>query len=213
MEITFLDRFTNSGVTDNIAAFVRVENGVICDEFRVNIGARLASTIRQNASAPPNTPNLHNTRAIGAIIKDTPTILRDDQTSGLTKIRIAESTEKPIQRISFISLFFTSKKHANPSIVNAAITRATATSDRPSSIEHHSNMCMGYFHFSELVDQSYMVEIAIAHCEVPLCMAQSKNQEIHPILFRGTDCGHDGDNFDLVSSYTSISATNCSYIL
>ena len=34
METTFLHRFTNRGVTDNIAAFVRVENGVICEEFR-----------------------------------------------------------------------------------------------------------------------------------------------------------------------------------
>jgi len=171
MDTTFLNRFTKRGVTDNIAALVSVENGVICVVLRVNIGARLARTIKQNASAPPNTPNLHNTRAIGAIIRDTPTILSDAQISGLRKISKADNAEKPIHKMSFISLFFRSKKEASPSIANAAIIRTTVISDRVSIIEHHSNIRRGYSHFPDLADQFYIVEIGIACCEVPLGMA------------------------------------------
>src|SRR6185437_883779 len=213
IDTTFLHRFTKRGVTDKIAAFVSVENGVICDVLRVNIGARLARTIKQNASAPPNTPNLHNTRATGAIIRDTPTILSDDQISGLRKISTADSTEKPIHKMSFISLFFRSKKEANPSIANAAIIRTIAISENASIIEHHSNIHRGYSHFPELVEQFYIVEIGIAYCEVLLCMARSQNQEIHSILFYSIDCCDGSCYFDPVSSHTSISATNYSYIL
>src|SRR6185437_3813565 len=212
IDTTFLHRFTKRGVTDKIAALVSVENGVICDVLKVNIGARLARTIKQNASAPPNTPNLHNTRATGAIIRDIPTILSDTQMSGLRKIRTADSAEKPIHKISLISLFFRSKKEASPSITNAAIIRTIVISDKASNMEHHSDIHRGYSHFPELVEQFYIVETGIACCEVLLGMARSQNQEIHSILFYSIDCCHGSCDFDPVSSHTSISTTNYSYI-
>ncbi|SHO46708.1 hypothetical protein NSIN_30240 [Nitrosotalea sinensis] len=105
----------------------------------VNIGARLASTTRQRASAPPNIPSLHNKRATGAMIRDIPTTLRENKISGLNTTRRIDTPEKAIHNMSLISRFFRSRKDANPSMVKAAIIRTIFTTERPSNITFHSN--------------------------------------------------------------------------
>src|SRR5512143_634928 len=101
-------------------------------------------------------PSLHNTSATGATIKETPTILKDVQISGLRKIRRIDNPENPIQRISLISLFFRSKKDANPSITNAAIILTMLISERPSNIRSLQNIYMTCHYFPKLVEQSYI---------------------------------------------------------
>lgn len=82
----------------------------------LDMGASPARTIKQNASAPPNIPNFHNTNAIGATIRERHIIFSSVQKLGLMINSNTAIPEKTIQKISLISLFFKSIKDADPSM-------------------------------------------------------------------------------------------------
>jgi len=121
--IPFRIALTNSDIVDRSTALVNVVNGVIEPSEKVANGASAAKTIRQKASAPPKSPILHNTRAKGAIIRDTATPKRVSLNSGSKNSMTIAITPKIIHNKSWISLLQRSIVAAIVSIMSAKIMR------------------------------------------------------------------------------------------
>ena len=85
-------------MTNKIAAFDNVVNGVTGFELNVAIGAITASAINANASAPPNSPILHINITNGATINEKPTKAKFPMMSALRKTNPNPTPPKPIQK-------------------------------------------------------------------------------------------------------------------
>jgi len=91
------------GDTESNALLTKIENGLIAESDRVAIGAKADNTIKPNASAPPNNPNLQSISTNGATINEKPTPKAASIRSGSKNNRIPEIAPKTIHIISDIS--------------------------------------------------------------------------------------------------------------
>ena len=95
--MTFLITLINNGITNSIAAFESVVNGVTAFSLNVAIGAITANAISANASAPPKSPILHNKITNGAMINANPIVSKLGTISGSINKSRNPTLPNPIQ--------------------------------------------------------------------------------------------------------------------
>jgi len=139
------EMFIKIGVTETNAALVRVVNGVICKDPNVVIGAIAERTIKQSASAPPNTPSLQINNTTGAIIIDIANKTKVRHRSPLRKNNNTATPPNPIHKMSLISRLRMSITVAMDSMENAKIIRIMFKLDMLSIIQHYLPFSIRYF--------------------------------------------------------------------
>ena len=107
------------GDTESKALLTKIVNGLTAEPDKVAIGAKAESTIKPNASAPPNNPNLQSTRTNGATINEKPTPKAASIRSGSKNKRTTEIAPKIIHIKSDISRLRMSIMVAELSITKA----------------------------------------------------------------------------------------------